>query len=827
MLSTLWQDVRYAGRTLRKQPTFTAVAVLSLAVGIGLNSTIFTVVDNLLFRPRPFANPDTLVSLYTTDERGELYGSTSYPDLMDWRNAALPFDALVGHSMMFGAVSIAGDNRLVLGEVVTANYFDVLGVRPTLGRAFEARDEAGEGASPVAVISHQLWQRRFGGRIDVVGQPMTIRNRPYTVVGVAPESFNGMMPGVVADIWIPISMVADVEPAGQIDVVPSQGGQTRLQLRGTRWLFVKGRLKHGTTAAIAGEQLRSVMTSLEQAYPVSNRNRRATILPAGTVRFHPDVDQYLKPAGLVLLASVGLVLLVACANLAGMLLARGAARTKEMAVRSAMGADRARLIQQLTIESLVLSTLGGAVGLVLATLSTSWIVTRQLPIELPITFAMTVDWRLLAFTAGLSVVTGLLFGLVPAFRASRPDLVPALKDESSMAIRGRRFNLRQGLVVAQVAVSVVLLVGGVLLTRSLTAALNTDPGFGVRGLVVATFSLDMHGYDDGRAQQYIERALDRTRQLPGVQAVAVADRLPFSPNVHTTTIVIDGRPEATPPQGLSVDANSVSDGYFDALGVPLIKGRSFDTRDTPASPQVAVVSETFANRYFPAGAIGQHLRRRDQSGPLVEIIGVSRDYNVRSVAETPRPVVHFARSQRPSSAASLIVRTASDQAGTVVGVERALRDLEPKLVFLELGPLDRLVAASLLAVSLGASLFGGLAGLAMLLAGLGLYGVIAFGVARRTREIGIRMALGSTRRVVIRQVLREAVILVVTGAALGSVLAWFATRALSTVLVGVTASDPASYAIAIALIGVTAIAAAVVPARRAASVDPLIALRTT
>jgi putative ABC transport system permease protein len=396
-----------------------------------------------------------------------------------------------------------------------------------------------------------------------------------------------------------------------------------------------------------------------------------------------------------------------------------------------------------------------------------------------------------------------------------------------MAMRSRRFNLRQGLVVAQVAVSVVLLVGGVLLTRSLTAALNTDPGFGVRGLVVATFSLDMHGYDDAQARQYMERAVESTGQLPGVQAVALADRLPFSPNVHTTTVVIDGRPEATPLQGLSVDTNAVTAGYFDALGVPLLQGRGFDTRDTPETPLVAIVSEAFANRYFPDGAVGKRLRRRDHSGPQIEIIGVSRDYNVRSVAETPRPVVHFARSQRPSSAASLIVRTASDQAATVLGVERTLRGLEPKLVFLELGPLDRLVAASLLAVSLGASLFGGLAGLAMLLAGLGLYGVIAFGVARRTREIGIRMALGSTRSLVIRQVLREALILVVAGATLGSVLAWFGTRALSTVLVGVSSSDPASYAIAIALITVTAIVAAVVPARRAASIDPLIALRTT
>jgi predicted permease len=827
MLPTLWQDARYAFRTLRKQPAFTAVAVLSLAVGIGLNSTIFTIVDNLLFRPLPFKHPESLVAVYTSDGRSELYGSTSYPDLLDWRAANLPFDQLIGHSMMFGAVSISGDNRLAFGEVVTANYFDALGIRPVVGRVFQPDDEASEGGAPVAIISHRLWQRSFGSRRDVVGQSMTIRNRPYTVIGVAPEAFNGMMPGVVADMWVPVSMVGDVEPAGQIDVMPSATGNTRLQQRGSRWLFVKGRLRPGTTHEAAGEQLRTVMAGLEQAYPISNKDRRATVLPAGTVRFHPDVDQYLRPAGLVLLAAVGMVLLVACANLAGMLLARGAARSKEMAVRAAMGAGRARLIRQLSVESLVLSLLGGAVGLLLAAWSTSWIVTRQLPIELPITFTMTVDWRLVAFTGGLSLLTGLLFGLLPALRASRPDLVPALKDEGSLTTPGRRFNLRQGLVVVQVAVSVVLLVGGVLLTRSLSAALNTDTGFEVRGLIIATFSLDMHGYDEPRAKEYFERALERTRQLPGVQAVAIADRLPFSPNVHTTTVVIDGRPDATPPQGLSVDTNAVTPEFFSALGVPLLKGRGFDTRDTPDSPLVAIVSEAFATRYFPNGAVGERLRRRDQSGPLVEIIGVVRDYNVRSVAEAPRPVVHFARSQRPSSSGSLVVRTASDASATALGMERVLRGLESQLVFLELGPLDRVVAASLLAVSIGASLFGGLAALAMLLAGLGLYGVIAFSVARRTREIGIRMALGSTRSLVIRQILREALALVLAGATLGSVLAWYGTQALSTVLVGVTSSDPVSYAIAVGLIALTAIVAAAVPARHAASVDPLIALRTT
>lgn len=827
MLSTLWQDIRYAVRTLRRQPGFTTVAVLSLAVGIGLNSTIFTMVDALLFRPLPFASSDSLVSVFTSDERTEPYGSTSYPDLLNWREANLPFDGLVGHAMMFAAVGISGDNRLAFGEVVTTNYFDVLGVRLARGRGFLPEEELREGAAPVTVISDRLWRRDFGARSDVVGQPLTIRNRPYTVVGVAPAAFNGIMPGVVADLWVPISMVADVEPAGQIDVVPSATGTTRLQQRGNRWLFVKGRVRVGVPLAAASEQLRTVMAGLEQAHPVSNRARRAIITPAGSVRFHPDLDRILKPASLVLLASVCLVLLVACANLAGMLLARGAARTREMALRSALGADRGRLIRQMTVESLVLSCLGGVAGLLLSTWATSALVSMSLPMEIPISLVMPTDWRVMAFTGGLAVLTGLTVGVLPALRASRPDLVPALKDEGALTAPGRRFGLRQGLVVTQVAVSVVLLVGGLLLTRSLMAALDTDPGFAPKGLVTATFSLDLHGYEEGRAKQFFERAMDRARQLPGVQSVTVVDRLPFSPNVHTTTVVLDGRPDATPPQGLTVDTNAVTPAYFDTLGVPLIAGRTFDTRDTPDSTRVAIVSEAFAVKYFPGGAVGGRLRMRDQSGLPVEIIGVTRDYNVRLVAEAPRPVVHFARSQRPSSAGSLLIRTSSDPEQTVLGVQRELRALEPQLVFLELGPLDRQIATSLLPVSLGAALFGGLAGLAMLLAGLGLYGVIAFSVARRSREIGIRMALGSTRALVLRQILHEALVLVAIGTAVGAVLAWRGTAALSSVLVGITATDPWSYILAVALLGITAIVAAIIPARRAASVDPLIALRST
>jgi predicted permease len=827
MWSTLWQDVRYGLRTLRKAPGFTAVAVVSLAVGIGLNSAIFTIVDNLLFRPLPFERPDSVVSIYTSDDGEARFGSSSYADLKDLEASNVVLESLTGHSMMFAAIAVTGDVRLAFGEVVTANYFSALGIPLALGTGFSPEHEVGEGGHPVVVISDRLWKRSFGGRADAIGRTMTIKSRPYTVIGVADASFSGMMPGVVADLWIPASMVADVEPAGQIDVVPSATGTTRLQQRGNRWMFMKGRLREGVTIEAAEANLASIMSGLEQAYPISNRTRRPTVIPARDVRFHPEIDAVMRPAGAVLMVAVGLVLLIACANLASMLLARGAARTKEMALRSAIGASRGRLVRQMAVESLVLSLLGGIAGLLLATWATSWVVSARLPIDLPIAFTLATDWRLIAFTGFLSLVTGLAFGILPALKASRPALVASLKDDASMAAPGRAFGMRHTLVVLQVAVSVVLLVGGVLLMRSLFAGFNTDPGFKVAGLVTATVSMDLHGYDDERARQFFERASARIRQLPGVQAVSLAERLPFSPNNHTTTIVVDGRPDATPATGASVETTRTTADFFETLGVPLLSGRTFDSRDTPDSTRVAVISEAFAKAYFPSGdALGNRVRLRDQAGPVVEIIGISKDYMIRQVGETPRPMIHFATSQRSSTAYSFLTRTSGDTGLVVTDIQRELRSMEPELVFLELGSLERMVATSMLPITLGASVFGGLAGLAMLLAGIGLYGVIAFSVSRRTREIGIRMALGSSRGMVVKRVLREALTLVVIGTVTGVVGAAWAAQALSSVLLGVTPFDPISYVVAGTVLLTVAALAAIVPARRAASVDPLIALRS-
>jgi predicted permease len=827
MLSPLWQDARFGVRLLRRQPVFTSIAVASLAIGIGLNSTIFTIVDALLFRQMPVRSAETLVTVFTTGEDGMTEATSSWPDLLDIRARNTVFSSVVGHTIMFAAVNVAGEKRLTFGEVVSANYFSALGIAPQIGRGFLPEEEQGEGAHPVVVISDQLWRTAFGGRAAALQEQILIRNRPYTIVGVAPKAFTGLMPGIRAEMWIPVSMVDDVSPAGINDVSASATGRTRLERRGTRWLFVKARLRDGIGVAAAAANLATIATALEQEYPVSNRKRYLHTHAASSVRFHPMVDRALRPAGALAMGAVGLVLLAACANLASMLLARGAGRTRELALRSALGAGRRRIIRQLLVESLMLAVLGGAIGLLIANWATAGLAQAKLPIELPISFVLGIDGRVLTFTMAISLATGLLFGLMPAWRASRADLVGALKGDATMAAPGRRFGLRHALVALQVAVSVVFIVTGVLLVRSFVAARAMTTGFETRGLVVATISLDMQGYDDARARVFFDRAMERLTRLPGVRAGAVSDRVPFSPNVLYTQVSIDGRPEATPEEGASVDEARVSASYFDTMGVALVEGRGFGPADTPDRPSVAVVSQAFARRYFPGeSAVGRRLRLGGQRGAPVEIVGVSADYNVRAVGETPRPVLHLARSQRFSPSASFLIQAAGDPDALRRDVERELQVLEPNLVFLELAPIQRMIATSLLPVSLASALLGGLAALAMLLAALGLYGVVAFTVAQRRREIGVRMALGASRARVVRAIMREALVMVSAGAVVGLGVAGGAAHALSAVLFGVTPFDPVSYAIAVAIVAATAVGSSVWPARRAASIDPIAALRS-
>ena len=818
-------DVRYALRGLKANPGFAAVAILSLALGVGLNSAMFSLVNALLLRPLPVAHPDRLVRLYTTAEIPE--STFSYADYRDVQRENTVFSGIAGHTVMFANVSREGQSQLLLGEVVTANYFEVLGVQPARGRGFDPSEDRVEGGNRVVIIADSLWRRQFGSDPAIVGRALRVRGSDYTVVGVMPARFTGMTPGLMAELWVPVSMVDDTEPVGMNDNVVSPSGTTRLTRRGSRWMFVTARLAAGVSLSQARGNVDAIMTRLQTEYPQTNRNRHAVVKAAGDVRIHPIIDGVLLPGAAALMIAVGLVLLVACANIANMLLARGSSRSREMAIRLAVGAGRGRICRQLLAESFVLAFLGSLAGLVFAAWSVRLLTQVHLPLPIPITVDLGLDGRVLAFTGGIALVTGLLFGLAPALQAMSPDLVPSLRNDATIARPGGRVRLRDLLVVAQVTVSVVLLVCAALLTRGAIKAGRADVGFRPDGLAIATVDLAMHRYTPDRGRAFYRDALDRVRAVPGVTSAALVERLPFSPNFHTRNVFIDGRAYPPDSRGDLIDVTAVSDGYFRTLGVSLLEGRDFDSRDTPGNPNVVIINQAMARKYWPgADALGRHIHAHGADAPF-EVIGIVRDYKVRTVGEEPTPFAHFARSQGYGPSATVLARTDGNATQLAQAIRRELLGLEPELVFIENQSMESEIGTTLFPVRAGAALGAGFGALALLLAAVGLYGVTAFWVSRRTREIGIRMALGATPSIVIARVFGQGMTLVATGLVLGTLLAATATRALAGQLYGVSAMDPVAYATAIGVLILVAGAANVVPARRAARVDPMIALRST
>jgi predicted permease len=819
------QDLRYAARWLRRSPGFTAVAVLSLAMGIGFNTALFSVLDAILFRPLPVSAPDRLVEVYTSGGDGDTYATSSYPDVLDLQAQNSVFSDMMGYSAMMAAINLPDRSRLALGEVVTGNYFQVLGVGAAAGRTLLPEDDR-PGAERVAMISHRAWVRDYGSRPDVVGQSMRMRGQPYTIVGVTPAGFSGMMPVLAPELWITTAHVSEVEPAGIQDVVPGPG-TTRLDRRGQRWLFVKGRLRDGVSAGEARANLEIVWSQLVAAHPQTNKDRALTVVPTSDVRIHPEVDRALLPAGIGLMVAFGLVLAIACANVASMLLARAASRQREISIRLALGAGRGRLIRQLLTESVLLSALGAAGGLLVATWLTRLATNLDLPIPIPVAFDIRIDGRVLAFTIGVSLLAGLAAGLVPALKASRHSLVNALKGESAASdVAGRRWTLRDGLVAAQIATTVVLLVAAGLLARSLVSARHVDPGFQTAGIAILSTDVEMLGYDEARARQFWDTVLERVQALPGIEAAAVAARLPLSINFNQATFFVPGH-HGPGDRGATILTTRVSDDYFRALDVPLLEGRTFNATDGPGTPLVVVVSESLARQYWPGqSAIGQRLHMRALDGPAFEIVGVTADHKVQTIGEAPQPYVHFPYSQLKTSYQTLLVRSRMDAGQTLAQVRRELLSMEPNLAFLDNQTMEDQVSAVLFPARAAAWVVSAVGVVAMLLAAIGLYGVIAYSVARRTREIGIRMALGARPGSVLGLVLRQGMTVAGIGLFAGILLAVVAARAVAGALYGVSAADPIAWLGAAGTILLVALAANAVPARRATTVDPSSALRS-
>ncbi|HEX7136822.1 MAG TPA: ADOP family duplicated permease, partial [Vicinamibacterales bacterium] len=614
MLENLITDVRYALRWLRRSPGFTAVAILSLAIGIGFNTALFTLVDAVVFRPLPVAQPDRLAEIYTTSPDGDTYATSSYPDYLDFKAQSHVFSDIIGYSPIIAAVSAGDRSRMALGEVVTGNYFQVLGLRARLGRTLMPEDDRA-GAARAVLLSYALWARDYGSNPGIVGQTIRIHNQPYTIVGVAEKSYTGMVPMLSAALWIPLAYVDDGEPGGIISIVPSPTGNTRLERRGTRWMFLKGRLKDSATIAQAQADLQVVAGQLMTAYPATNKDRKVAVIPR--VHIHPDADRMLLPIALGLMVVVGLVLLVACANVASMLLARASGRQKEVGIRLAIGASRGRLTAQLLTESVVMALIGASAGIGLAWALMQLALAIKLPVPIPLAFALQIDARVLVFTIVVTLIASIIAGLAPALKATRPDLVRELRGDSPAASVGsRRWTMRDGLVVVQIAVTMVLLIASGLLTRSLLAAQKIGLGFEPQGIAILSTELGLIGYDDARGSRLFDQAAERVRAISGVEAAAIAERTPFSINYNRNNIFIPGRHQPGDLKGFLADSTRVSPEYFSTLAVPIVQGRNFTPADTPKSPRVAIVSETFARKFWPnENVIGKLFHVRSLDGP--------------------------------------------------------------------------------------------------------------------------------------------------------------------------------------------------------------------
>lgn len=810
-MEKLLQDIRYGLRQLLKHPGFAALAIISMALGIGANSSIFSLVDTVLLRPLPVENASQLRQVYGSLHQGADYTLQSYLNYKDYRDRNTVFSGIIGYRVLPVSLSHDGVNQRVWGYIATGNYFDVLGVKPVLGRGFLPEEDATPSSHPVTVLSFGCWERRFGSDPSIVGRSILLNGRPFTVVGVAPKGFIGTEVAFAPEMWVPTMMAAEIEPGSHL-----------LERRDNDNLFVVARLKPGVSDAQATSQMNALSDQLGKDYP-EIAGRQVELIPPGL--FLPEIRNAVFGFSGLLLAVGALVLLLACVNLANLLLARAAERRKEIAVRLAVGASRRRLIRQLLTESLLISLAGGAAGVLLA-----WFINRavrgiQLPIDVTLLFDLRTDWRALTFTLVLSIATGVLFSLIPALQSSQPDLVPALKDEASMA-GFRRSRLRNTLVVAQVALSLILLVSAGLIVRSLQAAQSMRPGFDPQNAVTLSFDLGLQGYDEAKGRAFQDQVLARARALPQVSAVALADYLPLGLNYNSTTIYIEGQAATSQSKLPFAVPAGVSPGYFETMGIPL-RGRDFLVTENQKESRVAVVNETFARKFYPGQeAIGKRFNWKGPEEPFWQIVGVVPDGKYNSLGEDPKAAVYTPIFRDYGGSAALVARVKGDSHSALNAIRAEVQKLDPTLPIYGARTLTEHMGTSLFPARMAAITLGSFGILALILAAVGIYGVMSHMVAGRTREIGLRMAIGAQRADVRRLILRQGMMLAAVGAIAGLIAAFGGAQLLKTMLYGVSPSDPITFLLVSLLLLAVALFACWIPARRATHVDPMVALRS-
>ena len=815
-MKSVIQDLRYAGRTLWKSPGFTLVAIFSLGLGIGLNTAIFSFVNVILIRPLPvIKEQDRLVWLRAP---------ISYPDYNDYRSLSQSFEGMVAITGTSDfSIDRGGEPELVKGEYVTENYFEVLRVAAVKGRTFVAQE--GQIPTPVMVLSEHLWRTRFNSDPNIIGKQISLNGIAFTVIGITPTGFIGTEVGLDRELWVPLAMSATLNPPDTTRVADPI--KNRLENRNSHSLAVFARLKPGVTLEQADKDLTTLARNVAEAYSgkVSAETLRSVQLLRMSGGMDPRDQQEALPLAGIAMGVVGIVLLIACLNIASLLVARAAIRQRETAIRQALGASRPRLIRQWLTESVVLGIAGGTVGLLLGLWSNQLLISYLQATPLA-SLNLKLDWHVLAFTFAVSIITGIVFGLAPALQASRLDLVTALKSER-VFLRGRHSSrLRTLFVTAQVALSVVLLIGAGLFLRALQTATTIDPGINVDRVLTVPLNLGLLRYKETDGQNFYSNLLSRVAAQPGVESVSIVRFPQLGFSFAQFEVFTEDRNNGQPDEGVSTGFNVVGPGYFTTMQTPLLRGRDFTEADRQGAPGVVVINATLASMLWNgADPLGKRISLTGQKGPFLEIVGVTRDGKYRSLGESPQPYVYQPVFQSYDPKMTMVIRTTGEPLSVTAAVREQIRILDPNLPVSDIKTLRDQLNFSLFPSRIAALTLGGFGVLALILAAIGIYGVVSYAVARRTHEIGIRIALGAKELSVLRLVIREGLFVVAVGLVVGLSLALVTTRLIEGFLYGVAATDAITFLTVPIVLGVVAVLASYLPARRATKVDPLVALR--
>jgi predicted permease len=811
-MEDLINDIRYGMRTLFNKPGFAAIAIISLALGIGANTSIFSLVNTVLLRPLPIDKPEETVSMSDNIDKASEFSAFSYPNYIDYRDRNDVLSGLAAYRFAPMSLSHDGRNNRIWGYVVSGNYFDVLGVKAVRGRTFTAEEDTTRGSHPVAVMSYAYWQRQFGGDPEMVGKSITINGRSFTVIGIAPKGFSGTELVFAPVIWVPLMMAEQIEP-----------GSRYLDARNSGVLLTIGRLKPGVSRKQAESSLSVLAMQLAEQYKSPERRHSIILFEPGL--FGPGLrGPVLGFAGFLMLV-VAMVLLIACTNLASLLLAKSAERRKEMAIRLALGAGRMRLIRQLITESVVLSVIGGGLGILLAFWLNGLVVALKPPIDFPLQIDLHMDGGVLLFSVTIAFLSGVLFGLAPALQATKADVVASIKDESTIG-GYRRSRLRNSLVIAQVALSLILLVCTGLIVRSLQHAQTLSPGFDPNNAIEMSFDLALQGYDKDRGREFDRQLLSRVAALPGIKSAGLVSIMPLALNRSSSSIYVEGQDLAGNAQAPTALVSTISPQYFRTMAIPLVEGRDFSEQDKHGSQEAAIVNEEFARTFWPGQEpLGKRFHSGDPASPLIEVVGVAKNGKYLSLGEDPKPFYYRPLMQSYESSVSLVARTEADPLTAIEPVRRELLAMEPTMPIYDVDTLTEHMGLSLFPVRIAGSLIGAFGVLALILAAVGIYGVMSYNVAMRTREIGLRMALGAGRGSILLGAARSGLILTTVGMSIGLIAAALVTRLMSGLLYGVPATDPATFGAAFVLLGAIAVVASYVPARRASRIDPMAALR--